>query len=78
MTTWCDACNMEFEDETEEGYPMCIDCSCSNNDETFNACFRIDGHEGPCAFTLEGMNPPVTDEEVAQAVASIKKAAAHV
>lgn len=53
--------------DADEGYVFCEECRCWGELEVA-ACFLIDSHDGPHQH-----NPmPVTDEEIASAIASIQ------
>lgn len=66
----CADCSAEFYDEM--GYTVCEDCGCPKVSAGNDACYLSNMHDGPCEFTLD---PLVTDEEIADALASIGRAA---
>ena len=73
----CTECHETFEDGVEEGYTICLDCGCAEIDHpTFNGCYLAANHEEPCLFVKP--EDEVSEKEVAEAVASIQKAAANV
>lgn len=72
---FCEACNGEFEDGVEEGYLMCLECSCNEVEQpTATACYLKAGHEGDHRYTALEYTEP-TEDEIQEALTSIRKAA---
>lgn len=69
----CELCNGEFEEGVDEGYCLCLECSCESvHQPTMTGCYLPAGHDGDHSYAEPGVEP--TEDEIAEVLTSIGKA----